>query len=76
MKKLVKTYLYVCSMIEVRRIDPQYVVIPTWDSEELNKSTDIYCKMLKDAAKEYLWPMAAALAGIILFFQDKNNEYL
>ena len=52
MKKLVKTYLYVCSMIEVRRIDPQYVVIPTWDSEELNKSTDIYCKMLKDAAKE------------------------
>ena len=71
MKKLVKTYLYVCSMIEVRCIDPQYVVIPTWDSEELNKSTDIYCKMLKDAAKEYLWPvviMVAALTGIILFF--------
>ena len=41
MKKLVKTYLYVCSMIEVRRIDPQYVVIQNWDSEELNKSTDI-----------------------------------
>lgn len=72
MKKLVKTYLYVCSMIEVRCIDPQYVVIiPTWDSEELNKSTDIYCKMLKDAAKEYFWPiviMVAALADIILFF--------
>lgn len=74
MKKLIKTYLYVCSMIEVKCIDPQfsqYVVIPTWDSEELNKSTDIYCKMLKDAAKEYLWPiviMVAALTGIILFF--------
>lgn len=72
MKILVKAYLYLLTLMEyVNLSNEQGVVIPYWDSEELNKSTDIYCKMLKDAAKEYLWPiviMVAALSGIILFF--------
>lgn len=72
MKILVKAYLYLLTLMEyVNLSNEQGVAIPYWDSEELNKSTGIYCKMLKDAAKEYLWPIAimvAALVGIILFF--------
>ena len=71
MKNLVKAYLYFHSLMEyVNLRNEQGVVIPTWDSEDLKKSTDIYCKMLKDTVKEYLWPIGiavAAITGIIIF---------
>lgn len=71
MKILVKSYLYLQTLMEyVNLRDVQGVVIPTWDSEDLKKSTDIYCKMLKDTVKEYLWPvgiMVAVITGIVLF---------
>lgn len=71
MKILVKAYLYLLTLIEyVNLSNEQGVVIPYWDSEDLKKSTDIYCKMLKDTIKEYLWPvgiMVAVITGIVLF---------
>lgn len=71
MKILVKAYLYFQTLMEYANLrNVQGVVIPTWDSEDLKKSTDIYCKMLKDTAKEYLWPvgiMVAVITGIVLF---------
>lgn len=71
MKILVKAYLYLQTLMEYANLrDVQGVVIPTWDSEDLKKSTDIYCKMLKDTVKEYLWPvgiMVAVITGIVLF---------
>ena len=71
MKILVKAYLYFQTLMEYANLrNVQGVVIPTWDSEDLKKSTDIYCKMLKDTVKEYLWPVgiaATAITGIVLF---------
>lgn len=71
MKILVKAYLYFQTLMEYANLhNVQGVVIPTWDSEDLKKSTDIYCKMLKDTVKEYLWPvgiMVAVITGIVLF---------
>lgn len=71
MKILVKAYLYFQTLMEyVNLSNEQGVVIPTWDSEDLKKSTDIGCKMLKDTVKEYLWPIGiavAVIAGIVLF---------
>ena len=71
MKILVKAYLYLQTLMEYANLrNVQGVVIPTWDSEDLKKSTDIYCKMLKDTVKEYLWPvgiMVAVITGIVLF---------
>ena len=71
MKNLVKAYLYFQTLMEYANLrNVQGVVIPTWDSEDLKKSTDIYCKMLKDTVKEYLWPIGiavAAITGIVLF---------
>lgn len=71
MKILVKAYLYLLTLMEYANLrNVQGVVIPTWDSEDLKKSTDIYYKMLKDTVKEYLWPvgiMVAVITGIVLF---------
>ena len=71
MKILVKAYLYLQTLMEYANLrNVQGVVIPTWDSEDLKKSTDIYYKMLKDTVKEYLWPigiMVAVITGIVLF---------
>lgn len=71
MKILIKAYLYLQTLIEyVNLSNEQGVVIPYWDSEDLKKSTDIFYKMLKDTAKEYLWPVGIAVAvitGIVLF---------
>ena len=71
MKILVKAYLYLQTLMEYANLrDVQGAVAPTWDSEDLKKSTDIYCKMLKDTVKEYLWPvgiMVAVITGIVLF---------
>lgn len=71
MKILIKAYLYFQTLMEYANLsNEQGVVIPTWDSEDLKKSTDIFYKMLKDTAKEYLWPVgiaAAVITGIILF---------
>lgn len=71
MKILIKAYLYLQTLIEyVNLSNEQGVVIPYWDSEDLKKSTDIFYKMLKDTAKEYLWPVGivvAVITGIVLF---------
>lgn len=71
MKFFIKAYLYLQTLIEyVNLSNEQGVVIPYWDSEDLKKSTDIFYKMLKDTAKEYLWPVGIAVAvitGIVLF---------
>ena len=71
MKILMKAYLYLQTLMEYANLrNVQGVVIPTWDSEDLKKSTDIFYKMLKDTAKEYLWPVGIAVAvitGIVLF---------
>lgn len=71
MKILIKAYLYFQTLMEYANLrNVQGVVIPYWDSEDLKKSTDIFYKMLKDTAKEYLWPVGIAVAvitGIVLF---------
>lgn len=71
MKKLIKAYLYWQTLIEYANIrNVQGIAIPTWDSEDLKKSTDIYYKMLKDIGKACLWSIGIAIveiAGIVIF---------